>query len=54
MLNLVKIGNDGATQNSVNEGFTEHKIPCSSGGNYTSDLTSSEKEEHKVRFHMLA
>lgn len=54
MLNLVKIGNDGATHNSVNEGFTEHKMPISSGDNCTSDLTGSGKEGHQVRFHILA
>lgn len=54
MLNLAKIGNEGATHNSVNEGFTEHEMPSGSGDNCTSDLTGSGKEGHKVKFHMLA
>lgn len=53
MLNLAKIGNDGATHNSVNEG-TEHEMHSGSGDNSTSDLSCSGKEGHQVRFHMLA
>lgn len=54
MLNLAKIGNDVATHNSVNEGFTEHEMPSGSEDNGTSDLTGSGKEGQQVRFHMLA
>lgn len=53
MLNLAKIGNDVATHNSVNEGFTEHEMPSGSEDDGTSDLTGSGKGQ-QVRFHMLA
>lgn len=54
MLNLAKIGNDGATHNSVNEGFTEHEMPSGSRDTCTSELTGSQKEVQQVRFHMPA
>lgn len=54
MLNLAKIGNDVATHNSVNGGFTEHEMPSGCEDNGTSDLTGSGKEGQQVKFHMLA